>query len=286
MIEGVLRHCTDMEIDRQYVDSHGQSEVAFAFCHLLGFQLLPRLKAIHKQRFYRPDTEHPEAYPHLRPVLRRAIHWPMIVPEYDNMVKYATALRLGTAETEAILRRFTGNNLQHPTYKALMELGKARRTIFLCRYLRLLELRREIQEGLNVVENWNSANDFILIGKGGDIAAHRQEDQEVMMLALHLLQNAMVYINTLMIQRVLSEPAWMGRLTAEDFRALMPLLYGHLSPYGTFVLDMTSRLDIESPVVIFPTGDEGRRKAISTSSRAPHRTNNGAQQLTLFNPIP
>jgi TnpA family transposase len=34
-----------MEVDRQYVDSHGQSAVAFAFCHLLGFQLLPRLKA-------------------------------------------------------------------------------------------------------------------------------------------------------------------------------------------------------------------------------------------------
>jgi TnpA family transposase len=82
--------------------------------------------------------------------------------EYDNMVKYATALRLGTAEIEAILRRFTRNNLQHPTYKALVELGKARRTIFLCRYLRLRELRREIQEGLNIIENWNSANDFIL----------------------------------------------------------------------------------------------------------------------------
>jgi hypothetical protein len=48
MIEGVLRHCTEMAVDRQYVDSHGQSEVAFAFCRLLGFQLLPRLKAIHK----------------------------------------------------------------------------------------------------------------------------------------------------------------------------------------------------------------------------------------------
>jgi TnpA family transposase len=33
MIEGVLHHCTEMEIDRQYVDSHGQSEIAFAFCH-------------------------------------------------------------------------------------------------------------------------------------------------------------------------------------------------------------------------------------------------------------
>ena len=47
MIEGVLRHCTEMEVDKQYVDSHGQSTVAFAFCQWLGFQLLPRLKAIH-----------------------------------------------------------------------------------------------------------------------------------------------------------------------------------------------------------------------------------------------
>jgi len=31
MIEGVLHHCTEMEVDRQYVDSHGQSMVAFAF---------------------------------------------------------------------------------------------------------------------------------------------------------------------------------------------------------------------------------------------------------------
>ena len=46
MIEGVLRHCTEMAVERQYVDSHGQSEVAFAFCHLLGFELLPRLKGI------------------------------------------------------------------------------------------------------------------------------------------------------------------------------------------------------------------------------------------------
>ena len=41
MMEGVLRHCTDATIDRQYTDTHGQSLVGFAFSHLLGFKLLP-----------------------------------------------------------------------------------------------------------------------------------------------------------------------------------------------------------------------------------------------------
>src|SRR5208283_4871266 len=154
-------HCTEMEVDRQYVDSHGQSTVAFAFCRLLGFQLMPRLKAIHSQKLYRPDTGQPDAFKHLQWVLTKPINWELIRQQYDQMIKYATALRLGTAETEAILRRFTRNNLQHPTYKALAELGKAIKTIFLCRYLQFIELRREINEGLNVVENWNSANGFI-----------------------------------------------------------------------------------------------------------------------------
>jgi TnpA family transposase len=79
-------------------------------------------------------------------------------------VKYVTALRLGTADAESILRRFTRNNIQHPTYRAFAELGKAVKTIFLCRYLHSEELRREIQEGLNVIEQWSSANDFVFFG--------------------------------------------------------------------------------------------------------------------------
>jgi hypothetical protein len=51
----------------------------------------------------------------------------------------------GKAETEAILRRFTKQNLQHPTYKAFAELGKAIKTIFLWQYLHSEALRREIQ---------------------------------------------------------------------------------------------------------------------------------------------
>jgi TnpA family transposase len=59
--------------------------------------------------------------------------------------------------------------------------------------LALIELRQEINEGLNVIENWNGANDFIYFGKGGEMASKRTDDQEISMLSLHLLQLALVY---------------------------------------------------------------------------------------------
>jgi TnpA family transposase len=72
-----------------------------------------------------------------------------------------------------ILRRFTRNNVQHPTYKAFAELGKAIKTIFLCRYLHSQDLRREIHEGLNVVEQWNGATDFVFFARRGELASWR-----------------------------------------------------------------------------------------------------------------
>jgi TnpA family transposase len=242
MMEGVLRHCTDMELERQYVDSHGQSEVAFAFSHILGFDLLPRLKAIAKQKLHLPTPGDAAHYPNLEPIMVRAINWDLIQQQYDEIIKYATALRLGTAEPEAILRRFTRSGPAHPTYQALAELGKAIKTIFLCRYLHDEALRCEINEGLNVVENWNSANDFIFYGERGEFATNRVEDQELAVLSLHLLQICLVYVNTLFIQEVLAEPAWRDRMTVDDWRGLTPLIYHHVNPYGRIELDMTQRM--------------------------------------------
>jgi TnpA family transposase len=244
MIEGVLRHCTTMAVERTYVDTHGQSEVAFAFTHLLGFRLLPRLRGIHRQRLYRVTAGDLDDYPHLRPVLTRPIDWDLIRGQYDELVKYATALRLGTAETEALLKRFTRSGVQHPTYRALAELGKAVKTIFLCDYLRSEALRREIHEGLNVVEHWNSTNSFIFYGKGGEFATNHPEDQELAMLCLQLLQNCLVFVNTLMLQAVLTLPAWYERLGPADLRGLTPLFWSHINPYGRFHLDLDTRLDL------------------------------------------
>ena len=79
----------------------------------------------------------------------------------------------------------------------------------------------------------------------GEMTSNRREDQEISMLSLHLLQNCMVYVNTLMLQEVLAQPHWQGRLTETDLRALTPLTWEHVNPYGRFELDMSTRLPLK-----------------------------------------
>ena len=191
MIEGLVRHDTDMRLESNFVDSHGQSEVAFAFCRLLGFELLPRLKRIKHEKLYLPDKKSVERFPRFAGVLARSqrpIQWDLIAQQYDEMVRHVVAVLEGTGPIDSILRRFNTYNRSHPTYKAFTELGKAGKTIFLCRALSRPELRQEIHEGLNVVENWNACNDFICFARKTELQTNDPQEQELIVLSLHLLQ--------------------------------------------------------------------------------------------------
>jgi len=59
-----------------------------------------------------------------------------------------------------------------------------------------------------------------------------------------LLQSSLVLVNTLIIQQILSEPQWAGRLTNRDKKAITALIWAHINPYGTFHIDMNTRLDL------------------------------------------
>lgn len=59
----------------------------------------------------------------------------------------------------------------------------------------------------------------------------------------------MCYINTLLVQNVLSDPKWHSVLTKEDLRALSPLFHAHINPYGLVALNMNRRMNIENVYV-------------------------------------
>jgi len=228
---------------REAIGVHVTTIIGFGITRLLDFDLIARFKQINQMKLYLPGKGDTGAYPLLQPALTRPVRWDIIEPQYDSMIKYATAIRLGTASTEAILRRFT-KDVTHPAYAAMLETGRAQRTIFLARWLRDRDLQRETSSGLNVVENYNGVNDYIHFGKRGELASNRREEQELSMLCLQILQSSLAFINTLMIQDTLAEPEWAGVLGDADRRGLTPLFHANMTPYGEVQLRMDRRLHL------------------------------------------
>jgi TnpA family transposase len=195
MVEGAMRHGTDMNVETNYVDSHGASIIGFGITRLLNFNLIARFKQINTMKLYLPGRTNRFSYPLLRPALTRPIRPEIIENNYDLIIKYATAIRQGTASTEALLRRFQGETT-HPAYTAMLEVGCAQRTIFLAHWLRNRDLQRETESGLNVVENYNGVNDYIRFGKRGELASNRRDEQELAMVCLQILQSCLGYLLT------------------------------------------------------------------------------------------
>ena len=63
MVEGAMRHGTDMEVEANYIDTHGQSDIGFGMTRLLGFDLLPRIKQINRSSSTGPAAGDPALPP-------------------------------------------------------------------------------------------------------------------------------------------------------------------------------------------------------------------------------
>jgi len=83
-------------------------------------------------------------------------------------------------------------------------------------------------------------------------------------LAVHLLQAALVHIDTLLVRRVLSEPARKERLADED-RGGTALFRSNLRPYGSLELDRT----VTSTSTWWPQPGERPRAVPETPRRTP-----------------
>ncbi|MEV6081023.1 Tn3 family transposase [Streptomyces sp. NPDC052069] len=90
----------------------------------------------------------------------------------------------------------------------------------------------------SMMESSNGANRVIAYGKGEETASNRRDEQEIFVLCLRILQSALVYANTLMLQDILGELEWAELLTPADRRGLTPLFRSHVRPYGEVNPDM------------------------------------------------
>ena len=218
MIEGLVRHDTEMRVEKNFVDSHGQSEVAFAFCHLLGsVRLMPRLKRIKYERLYLPEKGTAGDYPNLMGTFARPIRWDLIEQQYDEMVKSTVAVN-GVRRIRSHSQTLQFLQCDASDLQSVCRSRKSRKDDLSLRLPSFARGSTGGHEGLNVVENWNATNDFICYGRQGELATNSREQQEVVTLSLRSSRTAWCWS---------TRSSWNARLSARGCgKSLRPKIFG------------------------------------------------------------
>lgn len=121
ILDGLLYHESDLQIQEHYTDTSGYTEHLFAICHLLGFRFAPRMRDLADKRLYTFESQ--IADPVLAPLLGSKINVGLIEKSWDAILRLASSIRTGTVTASLILRKLASYPRQNSLATALRELG-------------------------------------------------------------------------------------------------------------------------------------------------------------------
>src|SRR5205085_12298093 len=107
VLEGLLNQETGLHPKELMTDTASYSDVMFGLFHLLGYQFSPRLADIGEARFWRIDAS--ADYGALNGLARQTINRNLITENWDDLLRVAGSLKLGTVNVTELLRALQGN---------------------------------------------------------------------------------------------------------------------------------------------------------------------------------
>lgn len=151
----MLYHESDLEIREHYTDTAGFTDHVFALMHLLEFEFCPRIRDLHdKKLFIKGKTDQ---YPALQSLISTtSLNLKEIEIHWRKVLRLATSIKQGTVTASLMLKKFASYPKQNGLAKALREIGRIERTLFMLDWFRNPALRRRVQAGLNKGEARNA----------------------------------------------------------------------------------------------------------------------------------
>jgi len=221
-------------------DTHGQSAPIFGLAHLLGIELMPRIRSWQDLHLFRPDVD--ARYEHIDGLFTGAIDWPQIEAHAPDMLRVVLSVRAGRLLPSAILRRLATYSRKNRLYFAFRELGRVIRTDFLLRYLGSVELRRAIGAATNKSELFNRYAQWVAFGSSGLATAATRDEQRKMVKYNHLVANLLIFHTAIGMTWALDEIAadeHGAAITPEALAGTSPYLNEHLNRFGSYELDLS-----------------------------------------------
>jgi len=123
VIEGLLRPPFRVQADTVCSDTQGQSATVFAFTHLLGIHLLPRIRNGKELKFCRPGGQR---YRHIDRLFGEKVDWQLIRTHGKDLMQVALAMQAGKISSAMLLRQLGHENRQ--SGDSLATAGTWRRT--------------------------------------------------------------------------------------------------------------------------------------------------------------
>ena len=232
VLDGILDNQTELPIEKHTTDTAGYSDIIFALFDLLGLQFAPRLAGLPDRRLFAPGKVADTAAGRL---LAHPLNLDLIRDGWEDLVRCAASLKDGTVTASLLVARLQAAGGKLPLTRALQEYGRLVKTRFVLGYLADESERRAIGRQQNKGESLHALHDRIFHGNHGSIRLHTLERQSTQAHCLHLVANAIVYWNTMYIQRALDELG--DQPAGEQLAGLTPTLFEHVNPLGTYTFN-------------------------------------------------
>jgi TnpA family transposase len=236
IIDGLIENDSEIQPEMLHADTQGQSLPVFGLAHLLGIQLMPRIRGWKDLILYRPSAD--TAYRHIDALFTDTIDWTLIETHWQDMMQVVLSIAAGRILPSALLRRLSNYSRHNRLYRAFRELGRVVRTVFLLRFLSDPELRGQITATTNKVENYHEFTGWITFG-GDVLPSNDPLEHEKRVKYTDLVANCLILKNvvdmTIQLNRLHAEGY---RLSRDHIARLSPYLTEHTRRFGEYVLDL------------------------------------------------
>ena len=233
LLAGLLEQQTSLLPREIMTDTAGYSDVVFGLFWLLGYQFSPRLADIGEARYWRIDAT--ADYGALNGIARNQVNTALIVNNWDDMLRVTGSLKLGTVSALDLVRSLQRGSGNSTLSRAIGELGRIAKTLYLLSYLDDETYRRRILTQLNRGEGRHSLSRGVFYGQRGEIRKKYREGQEDQLGALGLVVNIIVLWNTFYMDAAISKlKETCQKLKPEDMARLSPLGYKHINMLGRY----------------------------------------------------
>lgn len=244
VIDGLLHHESDLMVEEHYTDTAGYTDQVFGLTHLLRFRFAPRLRDLSSSKLYTIGS--PKDFSNIEGIIRGQVNMKLIYENYDDVLRIAHSIREGKVSGALIMGKLGSYTRQNKVAKALREMGRIEKTIFILDYLSDKTLRRKVQRGLNKGEAMNSLARAIFFGKHGEFRERALQDQLQRASALSILINAIIIWNTVYLSKATEMLKSTYGFNEELLKHISPLGWEHINFLGEYRFNMKDTTTLEA----------------------------------------